>query len=139
MEEGKFDNLPGQGQPFTWDDNPYEDPEWRMANHMLKSSGYSLPWIETRREIEAALAAARATLARTWNWRQAIQPADETFADAEWQRAVSAFRESIADINRKIASYNLVVPASAFQLAQVNADQEIEAGKGEAFGDRDSE
>src|SRR5574341_670165 len=69
MEEGKFDNLPGKGKPLRLEDNPLEDPEWRLAHHVLRSSGYTLPWIETRRELESEIQAARAALGRTWQWR----------------------------------------------------------------------
>ena len=40
MEEGKFDNLPGKGKPLKLDEDPFEDPEWRLANKMLKEGGY---------------------------------------------------------------------------------------------------
>jgi hypothetical protein len=62
MQEGQFEDLPGQGRPLQLDEDPFEDPDWRLAHHMLRSAGYSLPWIETRREIEADLAAARLAL-----------------------------------------------------------------------------
>jgi DnaJ family protein C protein 28 len=68
MEEGQFDNLPGKGKPLNLDENPYEDPEWRMAHHILHNSGFSLPWIETRREIETNLEAARTSIKTTWDW-----------------------------------------------------------------------
>jgi len=48
IEEGKFDNLPGKGKPLNLEQNPFEDPEWRLANHVLITSGFSLPWIEKR-------------------------------------------------------------------------------------------
>ena len=59
IEEGKFDNLPGKGKPLHLDQNPFEDPDWRLANHVLKTSGFSLPWIEKRNEIEALIQTAR--------------------------------------------------------------------------------
>ena len=71
MEEGKFEDLPGKGEPLNLEENPLEDPEWRMANHILRSSGFTLPWIETYREIEQVLEVARKSLLRTWTWRQA--------------------------------------------------------------------
>jgi hypothetical protein len=71
MEEGQFDNLPGKGKPLHLEDNPFEDPEWRLAHHVLRSSGFTLPWIEARRELEAAILEARTALRRSWAWRQA--------------------------------------------------------------------
>lgn len=128
LEEGKFENLPGKGKPLRMDDNPLEDPEWRMAYHMLRSSGYTLPWLETRSEIDSTLDAARTALSRAWAWRQEaltdgkLTPAD--IAD-EWERAVSAFREQIAGLNKRIFSYNLEVPSERFQMLIINVDREI--------------
>lgn len=128
MEEGAFDNLPGKGKPLHLDDNPFADPEWRLAYHVLQSSGYSLPWIEARREIEAALQEARQALRRSWEWHQtqlaAGQPA--AWVDAEWQRARVAFRDQAEELNRRIRSYNLQVPADRFQLPPLNLDRELE-------------
>ncbi len=50
IEEGKFDDLPGKGKPLKLEDDPFVDPEWRLAHHMLRCSGFSLPWIERRQE-----------------------------------------------------------------------------------------
>ena len=129
MEEGKFDNLPGNGKPLEMDENAFEDPEWRLANKVLKDGGYSLPWIETRREIEASLETARAALKRAWAWRQdgLAQKQPDPRAEGEWQRAKNAFREHLAAINKRIFHYNLETPSPRFQRLPVDAQREIEA------------
>ena len=66
MQEGKFDDLPGKGKPLHWEENPNQDPEMRLAYHLLRSSGYTLPWIETLREIDRDIEAARGDLRRGW-------------------------------------------------------------------------
>jgi DnaJ family protein C protein 28 len=131
IEEGKFDGLPGKGKPLHLDENPHLDPAWRAAYHLLKSSGYSLPWIETLREIESDLATARADLARVWKWRVSARenPANALDAEAEWQRAVLSFREQVHDLNRRIRDYNLVTPSDQFQRIAIDADREIELVK----------
>ncbi len=128
MEEGKFDDLPGRGKPLNLDENPLTDPEWRAAHRILKSSGYSLPWIETRREIDAAFEAALALLRRAWAWRQENQVShgNVDWVEAEWERAQAAFREEAAALNRRIRDYNLEVPATGFQRSLVDAEREID-------------
>ncbi|UCF26898.1 MAG: DUF1992 domain-containing protein, partial [Chloroflexota bacterium] len=59
IEEGEFDDLPGKGKPLQLDQNPHQDPEWRAAHNMLKSGGFSLPWIESLGEIEVQMQDAR--------------------------------------------------------------------------------
>ena len=128
IEEGKFSNLPGEGKPLRLDDNPFEDPDWRLAYHVLRSSGFSLPWIERRNAIESELQAARAALHRAYVWRQVSIARDGSSAevDAGWVRAVDAFRASLTELNKKILAYNLEAPSDRFQLRLLNADRELE-------------
>lgn len=127
IEEGQFDNLPGRGKPLNLDADPFEDPEWRMANRVLRNGGFTLPWIEARQEIESELQAARHRLRRTWEWRQAnvgrLSPAS---VQIEWMRAEEIFRGQIAALNKRILSYNLQVPRDQFQLLALDAGREIE-------------
>jgi DnaJ family protein C protein 28 len=129
MDEGQFNNLPGKGKPLQLDENPHEDAEWRTAYHILKSSGFTLPWIEALREIEAELESARTSLRQAWVWQRdsLIVADDPAWIKAEWQRAVDQFREEISSLNKRIADYNLQVPSDRFQRPRINPDQEIQA------------
>ena len=128
MEQGKFSNLRGKGKQLHLDDNPLEDPEWRMAHHMLQSSGFTLPWIETRQEIEVALEKARISLARAWVWRNtALQEKHHlSEVEADWKRALAAFEDEITSLNKRIFSYNLEVPSEQFQRQMLNVEREVE-------------
>ncbi len=55
IESGQWDNLRGKGKPLQWDENPFEPPEWRMAFSLLRQNGFSLPWLEERKDIEAEI------------------------------------------------------------------------------------
>jgi DnaJ family protein C protein 28 len=129
LAEGKFDNLPGKGKPLHLDEyNPHADPEWELAYRMLKEGGYSLPWIETIREIETDIEATRKDLQRAWEWRQAAltesQPAN--IVAAEWERAMEAFKDKLAAFNKRIRDYNLKVPNPRFQRPVLNFEREVE-------------
>jgi DnaJ family protein C protein 28 len=129
MEEGKFDDLPGKGKPLRLDDNPHEDPEWSLAYHVLRNSGFSLPWIEARQAIENDLAAARQALQRTWQWREAALQRSQTQeqVETEWQRAVQTFGEAVVALNKRIQEYNLQAPADPFQLQRLVMARELQA------------
>jgi DnaJ family protein C protein 28 len=131
INEGKFDDLPGKGKPLNLEDNPHANPDWRLAHHLLKSSGYTLPWIAARQEIEEQIEAARASLGRAWEWRQRALQGGQPYAqaDAEWGRAVRAFQEQVEKINKKIFDYNLQTPSEKFQLLKLSAEKEVEAVK----------
>jgi len=128
MQEGKFDDLPGKGKPLRLDDDAHSDPEWRLAYHMLQSSGFSLPWIESRKDIESELLAASTALQRAWNWRvdQTARGGAVSEIEGEWQRACAAFRAAIEVLNKKIAAYNLEAPSPQLHLRLVNAERELE-------------
>ena len=127
MQEGHFDDLPGKGKPLKLDDNPHEDPAWRVANQILKNGGFSLPWIESLREIESDLEKARSALSRTWSWRQASLAEQKPAPDAEleWCRAQQIFRERIQAIDKHILTYNLEVPSDRFQKRLLDPEREI--------------
>ncbi len=127
IEEGQFENLPGKGQPLDLSVNPHEDPAWRLAFQAIRSSGYTLPWIEKRQQIEADLESARRNLKRTWDWYQSslVQEDEILFSEREWKRAQNDFRSKIADLNKRIFNYNLEVPSEQFQRSQINAVGEI--------------
>lgn len=128
IEEGEFDDLPGKGKPLQIEQNPHQDPDWRAAHHILKSSEFTLPWIESLREIETNLQQARDRLSRAWSWRQDQHDHkfQTEFVESEWMKASENFQERIASINNQIRAYNLEVPDDRFQLPLVNVDQEIE-------------
>jgi DnaJ homolog subfamily C member 28 len=134
MQEGKFDNLPGKGKPLKLDDNPHEDPEWKLAHHLLKESGFSLPWIELKQEIEAETKTARLALRQAWEWRnQALAEKKWRYqvVDEEWQRAVKAFTERVEKINQRVFEYNLQTPSDKFQMRKLDAQREIESLAGD--------
>jgi DnaJ homolog subfamily C member 28 len=128
MEEGKFDDLSGRGKPLQLDENPYEDPDWRLANHILQTGGFKPPWLESRREIEGELEAARLNLLRASSWRRSALAGNQSpvFVEAEWARAQSMFREKISVLNKRIFDYNLQAPSDHFQILTINIDRELE-------------
>jgi DnaJ family protein C protein 28 len=129
IDEGKFENLPGQGKPLKLEDNSLEDPEWRLAYHVLREGGFSLPWIEMRREIDEEIETSRQALRRAWEWRQEMLVERKwayTLVEEEWRRVVKTFEQKIDKINKRILDYNLQTPAQSLQLMNLRLSDEIE-------------
>jgi hypothetical protein len=134
--DGKFNDLRGQGQPLNLDENPFEDPAWATAHHLLKEQGFRPDWLEDDLELQRKLAAARAALARARDWRgeelaslEARGAADAIhrrlrIAD-EWNRALDRFREALAQINQGIAALNLKAPHDRFRRLKLVVEDEI--------------
>jgi len=127
MQEGKFNDLPGKGKPLKLEDDPHADPEWKMAFRVLKEAGFSLPWIESLKEIEADVEAARAALHQAWQWRRQTEAEGQPgeFVRLEWERAVQRFQERVAVINKRIRDVNLQVPNARFQRPLLDLAREV--------------
>lgn len=127
MREGKFDNLPGEGEPLKINENPHVDKEWQLAYDMLSRDGYALPWMEKRNAIEKELGEALHALSRTWVWRvKALDEGQELFlVETEWKTAQNRFRKITKALNQRIDDLNLEVPGDQFMRGRVVVEQEI--------------
>lgn len=101
MAEGKFDNLPHQGEALPNDENPYAG-EWGMAYHVLRTYGVAPPWIEADKEVRELLASRDAILARA-----SRGPAPTAFAR---RRDHAALEDLVTRLNAAIARVNAEAP-----------------------------
>jgi DnaJ homologue, subfamily C, member 28, conserved domain len=143
QERGDFDNLPGKGKPLKFEDDALEDPDWRLANHLLKNAGFATEWIEADHDIRLALAEARRALLRSRRWRdeqlgqlgqRRDLPAEQQrdLVAGEWARAVGRFHEAVRAINKQIDSFNLKAPSLNMQRRRLDAaaeQQRLERGE----------
>lgn len=121
IEQGKFDNLRGSGQPLELDRNPFEDPLAPAFRRILRDNGATHPQIEARRALEEEIATLRRNLERAWDGflRHGSR--------AAWQRAMDAFRERATDLNRHIKLNNLRAPIPNFHVRTLEVEAEIAA------------
>jgi DnaJ family protein C protein 28 len=127
MQEGAFDNLPGKGKPLNLEENPYLDPEWQLAYHLLKQNGFAPEFIEQRQAIELELAAARQALARAWAWRQQAlaEGKDLNWVENEWKKTREDFKKKINGINSEIRNYNLHIPTQSLHKPLLKTEEEL--------------
>ncbi len=118
---GQFRNLPGEGKPLPKGD-PYESlDEWALAHHILKQSGFLPPWIELRKEIDAARPAVVAALEEYRRQHVALDqhsPARSETLGRLANRYVTLARE----INEKIDEYNALRPGAIPELVRFRED-----------------
>jgi hypothetical protein len=100
-EEGKFDDLPYQGQPLPNDDNPYAG-DWVVAFHILKNAGVAPPWIEADKEVRSLLERKDAIVAHA-----ATGPAPSAFVR---RRDRAALEDLVTRINVAVARINAEAP-----------------------------
>lgn len=125
-KDGHFDKLSGTGKPLALKKNPFA-PDEQLGHEIVKNSGYSLPWIEEKREIEAEIDIAVNRLKRVWlsydGTRQAV---------TDWAAAKAAFLEKIKQINSRILTFNLKSASPQLHLYSVSGENVIvQVQKGE--------
>src|SRR5882672_3067736 len=126
IENGEFDDLPGKGEPIDLKENPFEDPDLRVVHRMLRNAGFAPSWIEERKDIDAEFETARNQLARALTIRQnARETEHERGAQARWEKAVTSFRTQAAEFKRRIAAWNLKIPAAGFQRRLIDIEEEV--------------
>ena len=129
QEKGLFDNLEGAGRPINWADETLVQNEWLMAFRIMREHGFAPEWIELHKEIGEGLKKAREALQRAWRWRQERLPGagegQRRYVEDEWRRARSAFAETVAELNAKIADFNLLVPVASLQKFKLDVAEEV--------------
>jgi len=128
---GLFDNLGGKGRPIKWDDESLVDEEWAVAFRLMREHGFAPEWIELHKEIEAELKKAREAVRQAWQWRQerlvGARESERRYVENEWRRARSAFTATVAELNTKIANFNLIVPIANLQKPKLSVADELAA------------
>ncbi len=130
MEKGEFDNLEGAGQPLRFDENPYEPPEVRMINKILKDNDFAPYWIELGKEID-----------RDWEKLQSdveyfkrytsimLSSKREKMALNRYESKKAYFfsekRRELEKISKKIINYNLHCPTYRLGRANLLVDDEM--------------
>jgi hypothetical protein len=124
QKKGKFDNLPGAGEPLKLDSNPLADPAAELANKLLKDNDFLPPWMDRGQRIDRALAAARAKLTSAWKLLQ--DHPGETWLVTEWKKSQDEFRAAVGNLNAEIRNYNLEIPNVRFERFSLDAEREIQ-------------
>jgi len=101
MAQGKFDNLPYEGEPLPNDENPYAG-EMGLAFHVLKNYGVAPPWIESDKEVRKLLDQRDALVARA-----SAEPTPSAFAR---RRDRATLEDLVTRINLAIARVNAEAP-----------------------------
>ncbi|MBI3969528.1 MAG: DUF1992 domain-containing protein [Chloroflexi bacterium] len=130
QEEGAFDKLKGAGQPLDLEENPFEDPEMRLSYRILKNAKMPPAWIVMGQDVDAfwdhcvylrerhgeRVRAAQAEIDRG-SPRHAAGRLAELL---ERHRCFGVEQQKrIAELNRKIDHFNLVVPIQSLQKRNV--------------------
>ncbi len=124
QQDGQFDNLRGQGKPFTHlDTDAFEQ--------LAKEQGFRPHFVELEAEIRARTELARQAVRRTYEWvmqARAGGSVDRRYARDEWNKALRVFDQRLTEINQLIQTFNLELPEALrhTQKFPLKRDEELQ-------------
>lgn len=119
IENGEFDNLPGMGRPFRFENDKMVPEGWRLAYRIMRDNDIQPEWIALQKELHAVIEKERRALQAAYaRWRVAedkqgrdLDSVRERLAQQDrYEESLTLFRLRVKAINRKINTYNLKVP-----------------------------
>jgi len=134
IEEGKFDNLPGKGQPLVFEDDPGVPLDVRMANKVLKNAGALPDWMMVQRDIETERQEAtrqRANLIRENERRRTrlrtLRPDHPEVARfAEWHAVSRAsYLRRLKSVNTSILKLSMMAPSTVPGYSPYRIEKEM--------------
>ncbi len=106
QQNGQFDNLRGQGKPFTHLGTD-------ALEQLVKEQGFRPHFVELDVEIRAKTEIARQAVRRTYEWVMLARgggSVDRHYARDEWHKALHIFDQRLEEINQLIKTFNLELP-----------------------------
>ncbi len=124
QQNGQFDNLRGQGKPFTHLDTD-------ALAQLIKEQGFRPHFVELDAEIRAKTEIARQAVRRTYEWVMQARgggSVDRHYAQDEWRKALHIFDQRLAEINKLIQTFNLELPEPLRQSQKfpLKRDEELQ-------------
>jgi hypothetical protein len=124
QQDGKFDNLRGQGKPFSHLDTD-------ALEQLVKEQGFRPHFVELDAEIRAKTEIARQAVRRTYEWVMQARgggSVDRHYAQDEWRQALRIFDQRLAEINKLIRTFNLELPEALrhTQKFPLKRDEELQ-------------
>ncbi len=124
MEEGKFDNLPGKGQPLEIDPQWLVPPHLRIAATILHNAEILPEWAQTDREIVMAREAIQ-VLRRRVTMEYSLRVEKPAFTDW-YANILQSLMRLMRRVNDLILQYNISSPVSANVHAPYAIERELE-------------
>lgn len=128
----KLKDNPYKGKPLRLEENPY-DRGFGMAHRMLKDSGHTLPWIESKKEIVKERRAVDQAIEDHIQWLERSVARLDRAAPKKKEsvkqsikeghlRFLDYLRDRVAKLRKAIERYNLEAPLIDQQVPNVRPD-----------------
>ncbi len=136
IDDGQFQNLPGEGKPLNLDDDSNTPSDSRMAFKIMKDNDIHPPWITEAKEIDSrreaihkqlntAIRAYKGALNDAVLLPNADRVKVRDNAEKRWQMAQHQLLDAAATLNRLVLNCNLKLPQGIKHKAPINIEKEI--------------
>jgi len=130
QERGEFDNLKGSGKPLSLYENPYEPPEMRMMNKILKDNNFAPYWIELGKEIDSDLENLHREVSYFQRYismftQEKLTPVTSQRLEKKKEHFYYETRLVLEKINKKIDNYNLHCPVVRLTRGRIIVNDEM--------------
>jgi hypothetical protein len=129
QDKGLFDNLPGKGKPLDLNRNLYAADK-ELAHALLKENDMPPAWIAERNEILAAISQLQTEVERQWAWHRrefkAVSAAAKGRLTISWDDYCLKWLSEIAELNKKIDTFNLKRPTERLEIFKLSLEKELE-------------
>ncbi|KAG9271123.1 hypothetical protein AMEX_G14003 [Astyanax mexicanus] len=124
MARGDFRNLSGAGKPLSkFDHNPFSDPMTHNLNRILIDNGYQPEWIVAQKEIRETIKKLRDRLQEV---RSRLGSPMRHSEQLQWKEHCADFTDDLKKLNKKVDTFNLIVPLMSLQMVHFNTNREVE-------------
>ncbi|MCA0352943.1 MAG: DUF1992 domain-containing protein [Chloroflexi bacterium] len=120
MEDGMFDNLPGEGQPIDLNDDMYIPAEMRMAFRVMKGSQQGSPWGALQHDYNNHIN-------RYQIWLRNNRETWAVTSVNEQARLRQELQVWVRDLNTIIHQLNAIVPNDSLRVGLVVYERELRA------------
>ncbi len=127
IEEGEFNNLPGEGKPLKLDDDPNTPDDMKLAYKILRENDLAPDWIVQGKDLTAKYDKLLEDIRRAVRAykRSQANPSELLQGETAWQAAQKRLSSEVEKLNREIMTYNLKVPPGVAHRAIINFQREI--------------
>ncbi|KPL88981.1 DnaJ family domain-containing protein [Herpetosiphon geysericola] len=120
MEDGMFDNLPGEGQPIDLNDDMYIPADMRMAFRVMKGNEQGSPWGSAQHDYNNHMN-------RYQIWLRNNRETWATTSFNEQERLRQELHIWVRDLNTIIHQLNAMVPNDKLRVGLVVYERELRA------------
>ena len=129
-ERGDCDNLEGAGKPLDLSENPFEPPEMRLVNRMLKNNDFTPFWIQLGKDIDAAAVKIDLEVKQFQRYCQnfAVEKHSDIAVDRFGKRKKLFYlekRKQFEKLKKDILNYNIHCPTFRLGRANIEVNDEM--------------